>query len=280
MKWMSFRYQGRESFGFVDAADSVVDVGATGEWSSLKQALGADALEHLPSTCVHAPVHRLADVQYLPPIPDPDKILCVGLNYRDHQKETGRGGERHPTIFTRFANSQVGHLCQIHRPHESPTLDYEGEIALVIRKPGRRIPKDAWLDYVFGFSAYNDASVREYQRHTSQFTPGKNFVRTGGFGPWIATTDEVGDPESLTVATFVDGEERQRASSSQMVFGFGELIVYCSTFTELVPGDVIVTGTPGGVGAARKQGSYLQPGSTVEVVVDPVGTLVNTIGTG
>ena len=152
-------------------------------------------------------------MDYLPTITRPDKILCVGLNYKSHQEETGRGGEGYPTIFVRFAAAQVGHEQPMIRPVESNTLDFEGEIALVIGKAGRRIKREKALDHVAGFGIYNDGSVREYQRQTSQFTPGKNFAATGGFGPWMMTPDEVGDPQRLEITTRLNGEVMQNATA-------------------------------------------------------------------
>ena len=201
----------------------------------------------------------------------------MGLNYKAHQEETGRGGEPYPTIFVRFAGAQMGHKAPMIRPPESNTLDYEGEIAMIIGKRGRRIPKDRALEYVAGFSIYNDGSVREYQRHTSQFTPGKNFASTGGFGPWMMTPDEVGDLSALELTTRLNGKVMQHSFSSLMVFGFVELIAFCSTFIELVPGDVIVTGTPGGVGSAMKPPIFMDDGDLIEIEVKPIGTLSNRV---
>jgi 2-keto-4-pentenoate hydratase/2-oxohepta-3-ene-1,7-dioic acid hydratase in catechol pathway len=213
-------------------------------------------------------------------IPRPDKILCVGVNYREHREETGRAPTEHPTIFVRFAASQIGQDQPMLRPVESERLDFEGEIALIIGRRGRRIPPASALEHVAGFSCYNDGSVRDYQRHTTQFTPGKNFVGTGAFGPWMVTRDEIGDPAALELTTRVNGEVMQHARADQLIFGFEAIIAYCSTFTELVPGDVIVTGTPGGVGAARTPPLFLQPGDVVEVEVQPLGTLRNTVAVG
>ena len=184
MRWLSFEVAGRESFGFLGEDDVLTDVGARGGFPDLKAAIAADALAQLAADVGNDRI-PLCDIRYLPTIPNPDKVLCVGLNYRAHQEETGRGGEGVPTIFTRFAASQMGHLEPMVRPRESATLDYEGEIAMIIGRPGRRIARAEALSHVAGFSIYNDGSVREYQRQTSQFTPGKNFSATGGFGPWM-----------------------------------------------------------------------------------------------
>ncbi|MEK9868600.1 MAG: fumarylacetoacetate hydrolase family protein [Gammaproteobacteria bacterium] len=276
MRWLSFEVAGRESFGFLGEDDVLTDVGARGGFPDLKAAIAADALAQLAADVGNDRI-PLSDIRYLPTIPNPDKVLCVGLNYRAHQEETGRGGEGVPTIFTRFAASQMGHLEPMVRPRESATLDYEGEIAMIIGRPGRRIARAEALSHVAGFSIYNDGSVREYQRQTSQFTPGKNFSATGGFGPWMMTLDEIGDLDDMEITTRLNGEVMQNARASLLVHGFAELIEFCSTFTELVPGDVIVTGTPGGVGAARTPPVFMDDGDSIEIEVKPIGRLVNPV---
>lgn len=278
MRWMSFSHQGRASYGVVNAAgDGVIDVGARAQYADLKAAIAAGALAGLARAAQGESAIPLNAITYLPTITNPDKILCVGLNYKAHQEETGRGGEPYPTIFVRFAAAQMGHNQPMLRPRESNTLDYEGEIAMIIGTGGRRIPKERALEHVAGFSIYNDGSVREYQRHTSQFTPGKNFASTGGFGPWMMTCDEVGDLDAMELTTRLNGTVMQNAKSSLLVFGFAELIAFCSTFIELVPGDVIVTGTPGGVGSARKPPIFMDEGDLIEVEVKPIGTLSHRV---
>jgi 2-keto-4-pentenoate hydratase/2-oxohepta-3-ene-1,7-dioic acid hydratase in catechol pathway len=281
MRWLSFLCDGAASWGYVtrDGA-GVVDVGRRASYPDLKAAIAAGALAELAAAHGDAADLPLAGLRFLPPVPNPDKILCVGLNYKAHQEETGRGGEGFPTIFVRFANAQVGHEQPMVRPRESNTLDYEGEIAVVIGRAGRRIPRARALEHIAGFSIYNDGSVREYQRQTSQFTPGKNFAGTGAFGPWLMTPDEVGDPRRMELVTRLNGQVMQQATSDLMVFDFEAIIAYCSTFTELVPGDVLVTGTPGGVGAARNPPVFMDEGDVVEVEVRPIGLLRNRIVVG
>jgi len=281
MRWLSFLRNGAPSWGYVTPdGNGVVDVGSRGLYPDLKAAIAAGALGDLPSRCGAAADLPLTGLHYLPPVPNPDKILCVGLNYKTHQEEMGRGGEGFPTIFVRFANAQVGHEQPMVRPRESNTLDFEGEIAVVIGKAGRRIPRASALEHIAGFSIYNDGSVREFQRQTSQFTPGKNFAATGGFGPWLVTPDEAGDPRRLELTTRLNGQVMQHTTSDLMVFDFEAIIEYCSTFTELVPGDVLVTGTPGGVGAARNPPVFMDQGDVVEVEVKPIGLLRNRIVIG
>lgn len=278
MRWLSFRHKEIESYGFINEDGFVVDAGKGSKFTTLRSALAHRDYGGLDTDVASdAPEYDLASIEYLPPITNPDKILCVGLNYKAHQEETGRGGEENPTIFVRFAEVQVGHKGNMIRPRESNTLDYEGEIALIIGRRGRRIKKADFLDYVFGFSCYNDGSVREYQRHTNQFTPGKNFMSTGGFGPWIMTPDEIGDLNKMELNTRLNGEIMQHAVSSDLVFGFADLVAYCSTFVDLVPGDVIVTGTPGGVGAARNPPVFMDEGDVISVSVDPIGTLEHQV---
>lgn len=281
MRWLSFLRDGVPTFGYLTSDGAgVVDVGQRGRFADLKSAITADALAELKKLCGDAADLPLADISFLPTLPNPDKILCVGLNYKAHQQETGRGGEGFPTIFVRFASAQIGHEQPMVRPRESNTLDFEGEIALVIGKAGRRIAKDQALAHVAGFSIYNDGSVREFQRQTSQFTPGKNFPATGGFGPWLVTADEIGDVSQMEITTRLNGEVMQNAKAELLVFDFGDIIEYCSTFCELLPGDVIVTGTPGGVGAARNPPVFMDEGDEIEVEVKPIGTLRHRVTVG
>jgi 2-keto-4-pentenoate hydratase/2-oxohepta-3-ene-1,7-dioic acid hydratase in catechol pathway len=222
--------------------------------------------------------YQYTDITWLPVIPNPEKIVCVGLNYEEHRVETGRDKTENPALFLRVAESQVGHRQPLLRPRESTHLDFEAEIAVIIGKTGRRISqKDSW-SHIAGYSCYNDGSVRDWQRHTVQWTAGKNFARTGAFGPWMVTADEIAPGTVLTLSCRLNGREMQHATTEMMIFKIPRLIEYISTFTTLAPGDVIVTGTPGGVGARRDPPLWMKPGDTVEVEVDKVGILINTIG--
>ena len=272
MRLMSFRRaDGSNGWGIVEG-ETVADCGVLAP--DLRSALRAGVALRPPAG---APRIALAGVSFLPPIVDPEKIICIGLNYLTHIKEGGRDVPQQPTIFTRWANTQVGHLQPLIRPHASETLDFEGEMAVVIGKRCRHVKKSEALAVVAGYSCYNDGSVREWQRHTSQFTPGKNFPGTGGFGPWIVSQDEIGDISRSSLSTRVNGVEMQRATIDDLVFDVPTLIEYCSTFTILEPGDVIITGTTGGVGAYRKPPLWLKPGDTVEVEVSGVGVLHNGV---
>jgi len=281
VRWISFEKNGRASYGIV-VGDGIVDVGATrADERTLKDLLATGDLAKVGAEAAkRKPDHKLADVRYLPVITNPDKILCVGINYKAHQEETGRDPTSHPTIFVRFAGAQIGHEQSMIRPIESDRLDFEGEIALVIGRRARRVAKANALDYVAGFSCYNDGSVRDFQRHTTQFTPGKNFAGTGGFGPWLMTPDECGDLGAMELTTRLNGEVMQNATASLLIFGFADIIAYCSTFIELVPGDVLVTGTPGGVGAARNPPVFMKAGDVIEVEVKPIGVLRNRVVVG
>jgi 2-keto-4-pentenoate hydratase/2-oxohepta-3-ene-1,7-dioic acid hydratase in catechol pathway len=281
VRWITFERSGRVSYGIV-VGDGIVDVGATRPSErTLKDLLASGDLAKAGAEATkRKPDHKLADIRYLPVITNPDKILCVGINYKAHQEETRRDPTSHPTIFVRFAGAQIGHDQPMIKPNESDQLDYEGEIALVIGRRARRVAKANALDCVAGFSCYNDGSVRDFQRHTTQFTPGKNFVGTGGFGPWMTTPDECGNLGAMELTTRLNGEVMQNATASQLIFGFADIIAYCSTFVELVPGDVIVTGTPGGVGDARNPPVFMKAGDVIEVEVKPIGVLRNRVVVG
>ena len=278
MKLATFELVGTATWGIVDG-DEVADVGAAlrHRYPDLKSVLAADAINELPAAAAKAKRHPLSGIKWLPVIPNPDKILCIGLNYEMHRQETGRAEVENPTVFARFANSQTGHLADILRPRVSRELDFEGELAIIIGKPGRYISRgDAW-SHIAGYSCYNEGSVRDYQRHTHQFTPGKNFPETGAFGPWMVTPDELGELDNLRLQTRLNGQVVQDARLPDMIFDIPRQIEYCSSFTRLEPGDVIATGTPGGVGAKRKPPLWLKPGDTVEVEIDRVGLLRNGV---
>ncbi|WP_316194985.1 MULTISPECIES: fumarylacetoacetate hydrolase family protein [unclassified Bradyrhizobium] len=278
MKFASFTIDNTPSWGLVEG-DGVADLGAVlhDRFPDLKSAIAADALKQAAAAAPGAPRHPLAAIGFLPVIPNPDKILCIGLNYETHRKETGRTEVENPTVFGRFASSQTGHLTNIVRPRVSTDLDFEGELAIIIGKPGRYITReDAW-QHIAGYACYNEGSVRDFQRHTHQFTPGKNFPATGAFGPWLVTSDEIDDLGPLKLQTRLNGQIVQEATISQMIFDIPRQIEYCSSFTRLEPGDVIATGTPGGVGSRRTPPLWMKPGDIVEVEIDRIGLLCNGI---
>ena len=279
MKLLSFLRLDRPGFGAV-VDDGIIDLTGRlpGQPHSLRTAIAEGQLASAMAY-VDGRVSELstADVIFLPPITDPAKILCIGLNYAKHQAETGRPDVDHPTIFTRFADSQVGHLQPMIKPDQSVRFDYEAELAVVIGQGGRFISEDDALSHVAGYACYNDGSIRDWQRHTSQFTPGKNFPGTGAFGPYLVTPDEVGDYRKLPIESRLNGEVMQKATLADLIFPIPRLISYISEFTTLSSGDVIVTGTPGGVGDRREPPIYLTPGDVIEVDIGVVGTLVNPI---
>jgi 2-keto-4-pentenoate hydratase/2-oxohepta-3-ene-1,7-dioic acid hydratase in catechol pathway len=279
MRVMSFTIDGRPSFGLA-AGNGVVDAGKrlAGEFRGLRDVLLADALPALRQLEKSPPDYTLADVEFLPVIPDAAaKLLCIGVNYLPHIKEMGRERPDYPVVFVRFQDSIVGHGQAIQRPTSSAQLDWEGELAVIIGKRARRVTRARALDYVAGYACFNDGSVRDYQRHSQQFTPGKNFHASGSFGPWLVTTDEQPDPRKLRLSTRLNGDVMQDESVGELCFDVAQLIEYCSTWSQLEPGDVIVTGTPGGVGAGRKPPLWMKAGDTVEVEITGLGVLRNPI---
>jgi 2-keto-4-pentenoate hydratase/2-oxohepta-3-ene-1,7-dioic acid hydratase in catechol pathway len=278
MRLASFRTAQGASYGAV-TNQGIVDLGRRlgNRYSDLRMLLERNGLEEARKAAGSAADYKESEVTWLPVIPNPGKIVCVGLNYEEHRQETGRDKTEQPALFLRLAESQVGHRQPILRPRESKNLDYEAEIAVVIGRAGRRISqKDSW-NHIAGYSCYNDGSVRDWQRHTVQWTAGKNFASTGGFGPWMVSADEIPAGALLTLSCRLNGERMQHATTEQMIFKIPKLIEYISSFTTLLPGDVIVTGTPGGVGARRNPPVWMKPGDTVEIEIDKVGVLVNSI---
>lgn len=279
MKLLSFEHAGKASFGVL-RGDAVADLSpyASDVGHTLQEALGKGAYKAIAAIAEReTALLPLDQLRFLPVIPNPGKILCVGINYASHVKETGRDMPKHPMFFTRFADSQVAHEQPIIRPRASQKLDFEGELAVVIGRTARHVLAEEALDYVAGYSCYNDGSVRDWQKHTIQFTPGKNFPQTGAFGPWLVTTDEIPDPSKLSLTTRLNGEVVQAATTDDLIFSVSDVIAYCSTFTELHAGDVIITGTTGGVGAFREPPLWMKPGDVIEVEISHIGTLRNSI---
>lgn len=279
MKLLSFSRNGSTSYGaFLD--DGIVDLGARNShrWPSLSAALRNGAIEALQTQAAAlGPDFGPAEIRFLPPILDPGRILCVGLNYKSHIEETGRKIPAYPVLFVRFPDSHVGHGEAMVRPIVSRKFDFEGELAFVVGRGGRHIPASRALGCVAGYSCYNDGSVRDFQRHTTQFTPGKNFWHSGAFGPWMATADEIPDPGALSLETRLNGEVMQSASTSDLVFEIPFLIEYISRVFPLQAGDVVSTGTTGGVGNARNPPVFLKPGDRIEVEISGIGTLSNPV---
>jgi len=238
---------------------------------------GVEALAQRLATRQSSGALPLASVVLLPPVVDPAKILCVGLNYRSHAQEAGVAVPEHPSIFARFPSSLVGHEQPVTRPRESDRFDYEAELAVIVGRRGRRIPEARAMDYVAGYACLAENSVRDWQRHAAQVTPGKNFDASGAFGPWLVTKEEADPLEKMTVTGRLNGEIVQQGSVADMVFSVPRLISYLSTFAELLPGDVIATGTPAGVGAGRKPPRFLHAGDVFEVEISNLGVLRNAV---
>ena len=277
MKLASFLIDDQPGYGLVvDGAVRLPGTDFRKRYPTLRDLLSASAEREFIGAALE-PVADSANLVFLPPVPNSRKIICVGVNYRPHIAEMGRDIPDYPVVFTRFASSLVGHDQPLVRPLASQQLDFEGELAVIIGRAARHVSRDEALDYVAGYSCFMDGSVRDFQRHTQQFTPGKNFDRSGAMGPYLVTADEIGDPRELELTTRVDGEVMQKGCVAELVFDIPALLEYCSTFTELLPGDVLATGTPGGVGAARTPPLWLEPGNTVEVEIPGIGRLANGV---
>lgn len=273
MKIVSFAVGSQHSYGLV-REDGIVDVG---------RRCGETVLDHLADMSTLTRYEgeeadlQIGDVQLLPPVPNSGRIICVGLNYKSHIAETGNQPPAYPILFPRYPGSLVGSGAPLVRPRISDRFDFEGELAFVIGRPGRHIPAARALEHLAGYACFNDGSIRDFQKHTSQFLPGKNFDRSGSFGPWLVTPDEVGDVSALQLTTRLNGEIVQHAGIDDLLFGVEALIAYISQIWEVRPGDVIATGTTGGVGVARNPQLWMKPGDRVEVEIDRLGTLTNSV---
>ena len=246
------------------------------QYPDLRAAIGAGKLDELAASVSGTPI-AMDHARFLPLIPNPDKVLCVGVNYRPHIEEMGRKVPDYPVVFVRFPGSQTGHGQALIRPTLSEQFDYEGELAVVIGTRARHVSRADALQHVAGYCCFMDGSVRDWQNHTPQFTAGKNFAGSGSMGPWLMTSDEIPDPSVLTLTTRLNGEIMQEGRVADLVFDIPRLIEYCTSFAELLPGDVIATGTPGGVGAARTPPRWLKAGDRLEVDIPGVGLLANPV---
>lgn len=278
MKLLSYVHHAAPSWGALEDGDRIVDL--THLAPTLREALAGLGIEGIRAgrADIDRPASlRLGDVRLLPVIPDPQKIVCIGLNYEAHRIEAKRAETRYPTLFPRWPTSQTAHGADIPLPPESVQLDFEGEIALVIGKGGRRIPQQQAWSHLAGYAPYNDASIRDWQYHTTQWGAGKNFDGTGAFGPFMVTRDEVPDGQRLELVTRLNGEEVQRGNTDQLIFSIPVLIHYISTVMTLLPGDVIVTGTPAGVGVKREPPLFMKAGDRIEVEVVGLARLENRV---
>lgn len=269
---------GVKSYGLVEN-DIIKDVGAEfrARFPTVRAVLEANMLVELAAAASASAGVSISTVTLLPPVDNPDKILCIGLNYMTHIKETGRDAPAYPSIFTRYPSTIVGHDQPLVRPSVSTWFDFEGELAVIIGKAGRAISTEDAMDHVAGYTCFNDGSVRDYQRHTTQFWAGKNFDRSGSMGPWLITSDELGDPNAQSMLTILNGEVVQSTPIADLAFDIPKLIAYISSVCELLPGDVIATGTPSGVGLFREPKLFMKDGDRVEVQISGIGTLANPV---
>jgi len=271
MKLLSFVVDGRELFGAV-SGENVVALNSRVGHKTLRDALAAGAMDTMRKAAKEStPDYQLGDIQFLPVIPHPAKILCAGINYRSHAAETGRELPKQPSMFIRFTDTLVGHGGEMIRPTVSDNFDFEGELAVVIGKAGRHIKAEHALDHIAGYTCFVDGSVRDFQKFS--VTSGKNFPGTGPLGPWLVTTDEIPDPSKLTLMTRLNGKEVQHSPTDLLIYAIPQIIAFCSDFTALSAGDIIATGTPEGVGHSRKPPLWMKAGDTLEVEITGIGVL-------
>lgn len=281
MKIAAYTVNDAERIGIVTEA-GIVDITRRFGIYRVRDLLARDLLGRVQDMESAATEFDVADVTFLPVVPDPRHIYCIGINYSDHLKEVQAAGvsrtlPEHPSVFIRFADTLVAHNAPMLLPKVSDSFDYEAELAVIIGKGGRFIDERHALEHVAGYACFNDGSVRDWQFHTTQVTPGKNFAATGGFGPFMVTADAIPDPHSLDVKLMLNGQVLQSGNTRDLIFSIPRIVSYLSTFLPLHPGDVIATGTPAGVGFSRKPPLFMKPGDVCEVEVEKVGALRNPI---
>ncbi len=278
MRFSSFRINDVPAYGTVDGGvvrSAPEDFRV--RFPDLKSVIAAGAFADAAEACASGESVDADSLRFEPLIPGPGKIIGVGMNYMAHIKEMGREPPEYPALFVRFPDSLVGHRAPVIRPRASTHYDFEGELAVIIGQTARHINVERALDYVAGYACFLDGSVRDYQRHTSQYVAGKNFRHSGAFGPWLVSRDDIPDPAELNLETRINGEVMQQGCVGDLCIGVAKLIEYLSTICQLDPGDVIATGTPSGVGAARDPQRWLVPGDRIEVDIDGVGILENVV---
>ncbi|WP_354692669.1 fumarylacetoacetate hydrolase family protein [Phytobacter sp. RSE-02] len=275
MKLASYIHHGRKSYGIYTEA-GIIDLGQKigQQYPTLKDLLQWDALDVAQQYVDYPADITDKDITFLPVIEEPGKIFCVGMNYAEKRKEFSETNNA-PTLFIRFPDSQTGHARPVIKPNLTEEFDYEGELAVIIGKAGENINRSDALSHVAGYSCYMDGSVRDWQH--AWFTAGKNWRQTGAFGPYMTTVDEIPDPHALSIQTYLNGMLVQNDSTASMIHKVADLIAYISTFTTLSPGDVIITGSPGGVGKKRNPPLFMHEGDCVEVAIEKLGRLTNTI---
>ncbi len=281
MRFVSYLSHGRQGIAVKAGNDWRGRSTSEAEYPGSLEALiksGGNQLAEAGEKLMSAPVLKTAEIQFLPPLANPEKVICVGLNYRDHSAESGFKQPDFPTLFGRFNSSLIGHGAPLLRPPQSEQFDYEGELVAIIGKSARDVSETDALDHVMGYSIFNDGSLRDYQFKAPQWTPGKNFDDTGAFGPWLVTADELPSGcKGLKLQTRLNGQVVQSASTSDMVFPVANLVAIISSFLTLKPGDLIVTGTPSGVGMARKPQLWMKHGDTCEIEIENIGVLSNPV---
>jgi len=284
MKLSSYVIDDRPTFGLV-VEGGLVDLSGRLGVASLREALSAGLLEKAASFSSEPVDHPFKAITFLPVIPDPAHIWCMAINYQDHIDEIKAVGiqrevPKQPALFMRYPDTLVGHLQPLLKPAESNDFDWEVELAVIIGKGGSRISEHDAMSHVAGYTAFNDGSMRDWQFHTRQIAPGKNFRGTGSLGPWLVTADEFPDPNNVAVKAYLNGETLQDSSTKYLIHKIPKMIAYTSTILDLKPGDVLATGTPSGVGFSRKPPIFMKEGDTIEVEVEGVGVLCNPIVQG
>lgn len=276
MKLLSFTAAGKASYGAL-SGDSIADLGRRTPYPTLRAALDANAMAELRAAAIaSAADYKLADVTLLTPVPDAEKIICIGINYKGHILEMGRKLPEQPSVFFRLHSSLVAHAANIVRPKVSNDFDYEGELAVVIGKGGRHISRDAALSHIAGYTCFNDGSIRDFQMKGS-LAVGKNFASTGSVGPYMVTADEIEDPSKLRLETRLNGTRMQHTGIDDLIFDIPAIIAYVSAAFPLAPGDIVATGTPEGVAMGRTPPTWMKPGDVLEIEIPNVGLLRNTV---
>ena len=282
MRIVSYIAKGAPSYGVV-TADGIIDLKKRlgDRFADVRSLIAADGLRAARAAIASQhPDYSIEEVVLLPPVPDPEKLWCIGVNYKDRNAEYKDNSDlpKYPSLFVRNASSVVGSGQPVEKSLVSDQLDYEGELVLVIGKEGRHIPRERAFEHIFGMTLCNEGTIRDWLRHGKfNVTQGKNFDRSGSIGPWMVTADAIPDPTALELTTTLNGRQVQHTRTDDLIFDIPTLIAYISAFTELVPGDIISTGTPEGVGFARKPPLWLRPGDVVEVAISSIGTLRNTV---
>jgi 2-keto-4-pentenoate hydratase/2-oxohepta-3-ene-1,7-dioic acid hydratase in catechol pathway len=275
MKLLSFTVAGKASYG-APSGDGIVDLGKRTKFPTLRAALAAGAIADLEAAASGPADYKLSDVSLRTPVPDAEKIVCIGINYKGHILEMGRALPEQPSVFLRLHSSLTPPGQAIVRPGISNDFDYEGELAVVIGKGGRHISREAALSHVAGYTCFNDGSIRDYQKKGS-LAIGKNFDSSGSCGPWMVTADEIADPAALHLETRLNGTRVQHTGVDDLIFDIPAIIAYVSAAFALTPGDIIATGTPEGVAMGKTPPTWMKPGDTVEVEISNIGVLRNTV---